>query len=406
MDSHTHQQILGGFSSGSSPRCFRLQHCQLIQYKRLCNDSQSCTDQTLKKVYDVTNLYIMVSDFPNAFQFTSDHESKKRIISFDKANKEKNFLYNDVKNLEHLLFTAFLRILSASCKLDKDDKRTERPIPSNIGFALYYLLQKLYKHTQLCKTPNIFTDNNYSENKKVYKELYYKLIVNCNEYMDLNQNYENIHLLSNTLLYTLYNMPTSLFVDSFCQELGNKINDMITAGRSKLTSYDPEFQKHLATLKKEEVDYILLNINNCESIKTLLLNKYVSQLVEYEKTNGFNLLNNYAFLAILFLMLHNISQKKYEKIHQLAVQFSKVLQSKQLVAKKWRNSLSVRHVAQNGDDAMQRDEENFVKVIEVLIGCADKIFPNLESVGWGLSTLVKAQSQEVCITFEQQYTIQ
>ena len=137
------------------------------------------------------------------------------------------------------LFIAWFRILTALSRPGKNLKCVERPIPGNFTFALYYLLQKLYKHKELSNTPYIFTKlKTKTSSNELIEKLYYDLIVNNQKYIK-NRNFvkneeKDINLLSMTLMYTLKNMPSSLFCDSEIEGIVNFVINEINKNEKLL----------------------------------------------------------------------------------------------------------------------------------------------------------------------------
>eukprot|EP01083_Nonionella_stella_P264507 897212_1 len=116
-------------------------------------------------------------------------------------------------------FIAWYRILSAS-KQPINKKCMERPIPSNISFALYNILQNLY-----VKSKNISSINNKTYNKDIQmiKNIHYDLTI----YYNNITNISNINIIYGSLIYTLSHMPTSLFSYKYQQILSN-IESLVT----------------------------------------------------------------------------------------------------------------------------------------------------------------------------------
>eukprot|EP01084_Bolivina_argentea_P316217 548076_1 len=211
-----------------STRCYRLRNCELIEYKNDFEDFKLCNDTNIKERYNIITISSISVDpkipyILNLNDISYQADSINVVLKFNDINKNE---------IDHKIFTGWYRILCASTKISSNLQCQQRPLPSNICFAIYYLLQKLYKHKQLFNTQFIF--NKYKINAKAFKnlpskieKLYLNLITRSRDYLKFDQNVNDINLLSQTLLYTLQNMPTSLFCDSHCIELTDFVMNII-----------------------------------------------------------------------------------------------------------------------------------------------------------------------------------
>ncbi len=101
---------------------YRLRNCQLIQYKKGIDDFKLCDDKTTKRQYNIHNILSIINWSKNTIYITLDIDTQYQSDS----------------------------ILCSSTKI----LQCQHQIPSNICFALYYLLQKLYKHKEILNTPD------------------------------------------------------------------------------------------------------------------------------------------------------------------------------------------------------------------------------------------------------------
>ena len=221
---------------GWSPRVYRLRNCELIQYKKSVESFQECTDKLIKKRYNLCDakaignkagspykINIIFGDI-NKLDYTQPKQDSNNVVRLKFNRKSTNKNNDKDEEINPLEFKAFWKLSTAMVSPLELQQSKYRPIPSQIQFALYYLLQKLYKHENIFSTPYIFQKRlaRTSSNKHVEKE-YYNLIVNYKTYLNqkIKQNYGDIHLLTKTLIFTLQQMPSSLFCDPYCELLVN-----------------------------------------------------------------------------------------------------------------------------------------------------------------------------------------
>lgn len=381
-----------GKNSGWSARCHRLRNTEFVQYKRGIEDFKKCNDKLIKKRHNLCDIedvkfgkhspYILSLNYS---QSTSIHPV---LLKF---------------KVDHLAYCAYFRILCASSKPSKNIKCEQRPIPSNIAFALYYLLQKLYKHQEVLRTPYIFQKRlqRTSSDHHVFK-LYYNLVVNGRKFSKTEQKYDDIHLLSMTLRFCLENIPTSLFCDSFCRTMSNFVNDIISKSEQATKAKDKDYGLKLRQLPEymdKDIFFVSMNKESLTKIKNMMLSIY-GNTKKYIKEMGFSLINRYGFLTILFLLLHKISCSKYYKKTKvnpmdLAVTFSQDLQSKQYLFKCRTDALRSNNTnAPNTKTKDEQYEKRFIKMIKILIYFANDIFPDFKSVEWKIKSLILCQGNE------------
>ena len=116
-----------------------------------------------------------------------------------------------------------------------------------------------------------------------------------------------------------------------------------------------------------------------------------------QRENGFHLLNRFAFMHLLFMLLHKISCSEHYaqtkmSAHKLAVVFAAELQSKRYQFD-IRTDLLKANAQSNRLD--KKYEANFVRMIKILIYFASDIFPSFEEINWKVRHLVLCQGDEV-----------
>ena len=398
--------------TGWSPRIYSLKNCELIQYKRGIESVKECNDSVIKKRYNIFDIksvsigpktpYILKLEYENKFQSQPD----SLLLKFNDVGPKKKYI-------DHLLFTTWFRILSSTSKLAFNIKCGQRPLPSPISFALYYLLQKLYKNKELFTTQKVFKKK-YSSKSLVEKQ-YYNLIVNHKKlYQDLKDNKsgsnDDIHLLCHTLLFTMKNMPTSIFCDTYCESMTDFVMDLLKKGYEKAEYEDKNYQQRLNLPEYEDIDiYVMKRKEYLTQMKNYFLTKYSATKKQFKSDNGFNLFNRYGFLTIIMLLLCNICRKQqYDKTKMsakmLALIFKDAFMSKRYLFK-CRTELLNSQKKGGRDDITRGDkvkneefEKSFVKTIKIIIYFAKDIFPPIsgkQKVQWKISTLIGAQGQEV-----------
>jgi len=205
--------------SGWMLRCYRLQNCELIQYKKVVTDFKKCHSASIKHRYcilDVTKIFFSV-EAPYVMHLTL------------RRGATPTTLHLRFPNTDHNLFCRWFRVLSSSMMLPSaslslptafKNSSTHRPLPSTHCFALYYILRFLYQHEAMLTTPKLFQISlRQSSSERHVEALYRALIgetVNSGKragHLMEDRNYEDIHLLTMSLLYTLRNLPTSLLSD-------------------------------------------------------------------------------------------------------------------------------------------------------------------------------------------------
>ena len=142
-----------GSFKGWSARRYRLRGCELVQYRRSIESADECADSDIKYRYNITKIisvsikektpYILRLEFESVY-----HDDLVPLL----------LKFNDVggnESVNHQEFTAWYRLLTATMALS-DREIAHRPMASNICFALYWLLQKLYRHKDLFSTPLLF----------------------------------------------------------------------------------------------------------------------------------------------------------------------------------------------------------------------------------------------------------
>eukprot|EP01084_Bolivina_argentea_P316216 548074_1 len=141
-----------GAVGGYSTRCYRLRNCELMQYKKGIDDFQLCTDKSLKRrynIYNIESISIGHSKEPYILSLSYNEETCLDL----KFNDEKK---NKKQKISHAEFCCWYRIICASSRIPYNYTCKERPLPSNICYTLYYLLQKLYHHSEVLNTKYIF----------------------------------------------------------------------------------------------------------------------------------------------------------------------------------------------------------------------------------------------------------
>ena len=139
--------------SGWSPRCYRLTGCQLIQYKRGITDIAKCSDKNIKRRYNIRHIRSLKMDIDNAYTLVIGFETPGRA----QPNEQMVLRFENKRDMEepHLLFKAWYRILSAMTQ-PRNTQCLQRPLPSNLCSALYFVLQGLHAHEQLFSSGDIF----------------------------------------------------------------------------------------------------------------------------------------------------------------------------------------------------------------------------------------------------------
>ena len=132
---------------------YLLRGCELDQYRRGIESSDECTDSELKHRYNIYNIvgvsikektpYILRLDFDSPYS----EEVVPLLLKFNDVGRR--------RGADHLKFTAWFRMLTATMSLPDRDVAL-RPMPSNVCFALYFVLQKLYRHKELFSTERLF----------------------------------------------------------------------------------------------------------------------------------------------------------------------------------------------------------------------------------------------------------
>lgn len=390
-----------GFS-GWSPRCFILRDRELSQYKKGITNFQLCNDSNIKRRYNIFEIESITID-PKTPHII-------RLEYHDSLNDSKPIpvllKFNDVqqnKGVDKLQFIAWFRILCATSKITFNPKCNVRPLPTPFAFALYYTLQRLYKHSRTFTTPNIFA---MKPGKDQLKKQYYRLMVNHNiAYKDLKsqKQHEGIGLLAGSLLYILRNMPTSLFCDSFSEEMTNKIMEIFETAKVKF-NHSVEIDTSLLNTSKSNVwkdEDILIMEKSKESIalmKNYFLTKYSAGKKEHKRQNGFHVFDRYGFFTILFLLLNKISsgecyRRTKTSAKDLGDIFKDVLISKGYLFKCRTEKLISR--SNSGKTADHEYEKRFARALKIIIYFADLIFPPLDKVKWKLTSLIVNQGQEV-----------
>ena len=403
MDAYIDKRSNSGFS-GWSVRCYRMRGCELIQYKKIIDDFQKAKDNVIKQrynLYDINSVYVS-SKQPLIIRVNTSQYSSEITLKFNDVQK------HGKKQTKILEFIAWYRILTCSTRIiqNKTNKQClEKPIPSNYCFSLYYLLQKLYKHQELCNTPYLFSKKNTrnaSSQQAQITKLLYSLLVNSHQHLSniKTDTTSDINILSKTLLYTLENMPTSLFCDSYCKDLSDTIIKIINKNKLIIKKQ----QNNIEPNNKMDKD-ILYAKNSISIIKTKLLHLYSATKKDYKEKWGFHNFNRYGFLSLLFLLLNYISSTKNYKHTKLSCAdlgaiFSKVLQSKKYLFNIRTNKLIQQQYGEERqskyDKSGKRDviyEKNFEIVCKVLIYYAKEIFPPINKVKWKIHTLIHEQGQ-------------
>lgn len=215
-----------GKITGWSARWYRLRGCELVQYRRGVESSEECNDIDLKHRYNIAHIvnvsikektpYILRIDFESAYH----DELVPLLLKFNDVGRE--------KGADHRKFTAWYRLLTATMTLP-DREIALRPMPSNICFALYFVLQKLYRHKDLFSTKLLFGSKPDASMDAQVEKLYYSLVVNSSQYRDVKDKAHpnDLQLLANTLLYILHHMPSSLFCDIHCQPLADHVTELV-----------------------------------------------------------------------------------------------------------------------------------------------------------------------------------
>lgn len=366
-----------GQMSGWSPRCYRLKNCELIQYKRGIESFRDCNDSVIKKRYNIFEIKSVSIGPKTPYILKIEYDTKYQSESISVLLK-----YNDVgkkRGVDKLAFIAWFRILTATSKLSANPKCIQRPLPTPMAFALYYTLQRLYKHKEILNTPFIFKNKS---SKSIIEKQYYRLIVNHKEaYRELKgdkQPGQDINVLAGVLLQTLRNMPTSLFCDAFCEEMVDKVMETMRRAEEK---YQPDQNipiyedNDIAAMKQKE---------SLTLLKQFFLKKYSLSKKEFKKLNGFALFNRYGFITILVLLLCNISSAKYyNKTKITAAELGDIFKDV-LISKRYQykcrseqlqaanNKNGYRNKAKTKDEKYER---NFSRALKILIYFAKDIFP-------------------------------
>ena len=130
---------------GWTARCYRLRNIELIQYKKSIESFKEATDKTIKHRYNLYQISQVNIQNTKPYQINL-HFLDGDTLSFKFNRKSVEIDKND--------YIAWFRIIS--CSAPYHNKCQFRNIPSNISFALYYTLQKLYQHKALLSTQYIF----------------------------------------------------------------------------------------------------------------------------------------------------------------------------------------------------------------------------------------------------------
>ena len=198
-----------------TPRCCRLRHCELVQYKKEVTDFKKCSDGFIKHRYCVLDVAAisMTAQAPHAMQLTFRHDDRTTTA-----------LHLRFPRGDHLLFCAWFRVL-ASCSNPRPDGHRQamlRPLASTHCFALFYILRMLYEHEALLSSPFLFQMSlrNTSSPKHI-ERLFCALTVTPREmavHLNGARNYRDVHVLTMALLHALRNLPSSLLADAHCRK--------------------------------------------------------------------------------------------------------------------------------------------------------------------------------------------
>ena len=153
--------------SGWTPRCFRLRNCELISYKKAIEKLKDANDKSIKNRFNICNLLEVKIGNKKPYvldlKFNQKHNLNTMQIKFDRK----------IQGLDKNLYAAWLRILSC-CPPFKENSEC-RPMPSNIRFAMYYTLQKLYHHKQSLSSEYIFDKRLDTSSERICDKFYYKI---------------------------------------------------------------------------------------------------------------------------------------------------------------------------------------------------------------------------------------
>ena len=274
--------------AGWEYQCYRLTNCQMLQYKKGLD--------SFNKIVDGNDSQIQLQHDVNKLKCTASLSPKNQpILQIDVDDTQIFLSFDSYKE-----FVAWFRILFA-CKAPSS-------IPSNLSFAIYHLLQSLYKQSS---ADNAFDDEIKSHNDRI-KQLHHELTVhqNLDALIVLQTKHVHINTLFDTLVFTLKHLPSSLLTSHCEQQLTNLINALLVE-RESAQSVSASTDKHVALFNDTET-----------------LGKIEQKILALYQSNNIR----YGYIALLFIFLNHISNRKGSKydLDSLTRIFAEALRSKRL----------------------------------------------------------------------------